>query len=130
MTDDMGTAEWLRGQTPEFGTGDLPPFAWVPSIAFGDRTLLESDLRVLGVLCARYNRQTRQCNPSHRSIAADCGFSVTTVKHALRRLRHGGYVDWLGTVAWTGGQGTNMYSIPLYDTAQGLSVTIPDEPSK
>jgi DNA-binding transcriptional MocR family regulator len=89
---------------------------------------MDSDLRVYGVLCTRRNRKTKRCNPSHESIARDAGYSVSTVKAALRRLRALGYVDWINSRGPTGGQGTNSYWLPHLEDDTGESVLTP-EPS-
>jgi hypothetical protein len=103
----------------------LPPLTVFPSSAWADRDLLESDLRVLGVLCARFNRKTSQCNPSKPSIAVNAGVSVRTVNNALDRLKVKGYIDWTQVRLKDGKQGRNEYVIVPFETDYGIPVMIP-----
>jgi Helix-turn-helix domain len=89
----------------------LPPFSMVPTIAWGDDRLLESDLRVLGALCSHWNSDDGFCYPSHRTLAGESGRSLPTVKRALIRLRELGYVDWTGNARSNGGRSVNSYYI-------------------
>ena len=104
---------------------DIPPFGQIPSLVWSHHDLLESDLRVFGVLCSRYNQKTRQLNPGHLTIAQDTGLSVTTVRRSLLRLRELGYVGWLPTQRGDGGQGAHDYYIPPLESDYGMPVPIP-----
>lgn len=104
----------------------IPPLTVFPTFAWADRTLLESDLRVLGVLCAHFNRKTSKCNPSKPSIATNAGVSVRTVNNALDRLKDKGYIDWTPVRLKDGRQGRNEYVIVPFETDYGMAVMIPD----
>jgi hypothetical protein len=104
---------------------EIPGITVFPTYAWSDRELLESDLRVLGVLCARRNRNTGQCNPSKTDIALHCGYSLRTVSDSLGRLYEHGYIDWEQTYhPSTGAQRTNRYRILPFD--DGSWTPIPD----
>jgi DNA-binding transcriptional MocR family regulator len=89
----------------------LPPFSMVPTIAWGDCRLLESDLRVLGALCSFWNRDEGAAWPSHRKIAERAGVSRRTVISALARLRAAGFVEWDERWTSTGNRQPNAYYI-------------------
>jgi hypothetical protein len=89
----------------------LPPFSMVPSIAWGDTRLLESDLRVLGALCSHWNSDDGYCYPSHRTLTVESGRCPSTVKNALGRLRDLGYVFWTGNASKGGARLSNTYEI-------------------
>jgi Helix-turn-helix domain len=96
--------------------------AWVPPDAFGDPALVESDLRVLGILCSFANRR-RQAYPSHATLADETGLGERTVRRALVRLRDRGarsYVTWAPHWKSQGGKpgrirGTNLYTVHFLD---------------
>lgn len=91
---------------------EIPHLTVFPTFAWGDRNLLESDLRVLGVICARYNRKTGQCNPSRADIAEHSGYSERTVAEAIVRLKENGYLVW--AERWnpaTGARLSNEYEL-------------------
>ena len=110
-------------------TAGIPPFTVFPSAVWADRDLCESDLRVLGVLCAHFNRKTGQCNPSQQRIADETGYNRNTVKAALRRLKRWGYIDWITPRRADGGNGVNQYRIPIAATEYGHPLAIPDWPT-
>jgi hypothetical protein len=103
---------------------DLPPFSMVPTEAWADERLLESDLRVFGALCSFYNAKTGLCCPSHARITARTSVSRTTVKNSLKRLRELGYVRWIrcyaaSNAAWL----SNRYEIMGFDPMDTLEVS-------
>lgn len=98
---------------------EIPPLTVFPSVIWADRDLLESDLRVLGVLCAHYNHKTGQCNPSQTRIADEAGYSRATVQSALVRLRKWGYIDWETPRRKDGGNGVSFYRIPMFESRYG-----------
>jgi hypothetical protein len=105
-------------------SAELPPFSMVPTGAWADERLLESDLRVLGALCSFYNTKTGLCFPSHAKIAARTSVSRSTVKNSLRRLRGLGYVRWIRVYAesnraWL----SNRYEIMGFDPMDTLEVS-------
>ena len=60
----------------------------------------------------RYNDATGQLNPSHVDIAKGTGFSVTTVRRALERLREFGLLEWTGEARGSGkGRKSNRYHL-------------------
>src|SRR4051794_14393605 len=96
----------------------LPPFSMVPTGAWSDPRLLESDLRVLGALCSFYNPEAQACWPSHRAIQKRTPLSIGTVKNALNRLRDLGYIDWQPREAdKNAGRLSNIYEINYSDEA-------------
>jgi hypothetical protein len=101
-----------------------PPFSMVPTEAWADERLLESDLRVLGALCSFYNSKTGLCFPSHSKIAGRTSVSRSTVKNSLGRLRDLGYVRWIRVYAesnraWL----SNRYEISGFDPMDTLEVS-------
>jgi DNA-binding transcriptional MocR family regulator len=60
--------------------------------------------------------QDGQCDPSHETLAADSGESVSTVKRALRALLALGMVSWvrrLVRAGWRCAQTSNQYLLSL-----------------
>ncbi|WP_316164544.1 MULTISPECIES: helix-turn-helix domain-containing protein [unclassified Bradyrhizobium] len=57
------------------------------------KKLLEQvDLLVMVALIGHRNNQTGQCNPSHATIAAEIGVSVSTVQRSFKRLDAAGFL--------------------------------------
>lgn len=101
----------------------------MPPDAFGDPALVESDLRVLALLCSFANKR-RQTYVSQARLADETGLGRRTVQRALVRLRDRGarqYVTWMEHRKSQGGKpgkirGTNDYTIHFLNDA------LPPEP--
>lgn len=66
--------------------------------------------RVAGALMDRLNSRTGQLNPSHQTLASDCGVSESTAKRAIRGLLNAGLIE----IANPGGRGrhsSNQYRL-------------------
>lgn len=92
----------------------LPPFAYVPSRAYADARLSKTDHRVFGALCARRNKKTGACFPSHERISADTGIHLPHVKKALLRLEEFGYIVRYRRVDDNGKDLSNTYDITAF----------------
>jgi len=102
----------------------LPPFSMVPTNAWFDNQLLESDLRVLGTLCSFWNVEDGSCFPSHATISRRTGLSNSTVKRSLDHLRDCGYVRWTPRFSPNGSQSSNDYEI-LNLPGSSLAINLP-----
>jgi helix-turn-helix protein len=98
----------------------LPPFSMVPTIAWGDVRLLESDLRVLGALCSFWNRDKAAAWPSHADIARRACVSRRTIVSSLARLKRFGYVEWDEQYASSGARIPNVYYVVALNDGFGL----------
>lgn len=70
---------------------------------------------VLIVLADRYNDETQKCFPSHKTIARDSGFAVSTVKQALKKLQKAGLISWNQNRREDGGLSSNHYQLNIQD---------------
>jgi len=90
------------------------PWSIVPTRAFGDKSLIDADRRVLGALCAFVNR-AGVCWPSADTVAALAGYAVRkSAIDAIARLKSAGYVRQLKPKDYqitASGWKTNRYQV-------------------
>jgi Helix-turn-helix domain len=94
-----------------------PPFAMVPTEAFADRNLTESELRVFGAICSFRNAYTGYAFPTIAKLMKRTNLSRTAVKDALRVLeRRKEYIEVLADYSSkTGARRSNVYIVTLFD---------------
>lgn len=82
-------------------------FAAIPESALA---LGAEDLKLYVALAVHANREGA-CRPTHETLRGLTGFSVSTVKRRLNRLREGGFVSWQRG-AYT--RSPNVYLLPRH----------------
>ena len=76
-----------------------------------DQRLLGVDVRVALYLLSRRNNKTGQLNPKHKTIAAEIGESVSTVKRSIDRLAEYGWIKVVHQSYEGGLQKSNQYNL-------------------
>ncbi len=79
--------------------------------AVRDARLTGSQKAVLWALLLRRNNQTGRCDPGHKALARDSGFSVATVKRTLKALKAADCLDWGYQLNPKGDLGSNYYTV-------------------
>lgn len=79
---------------------------------------------VYGALRARADRQSDECWPSHKTLAADAGVGVSKVQRVLAELRAHGWVSWTTKTSDSGGKTSNVYRV--HGTPVTATPSVPD----
>jgi len=80
------------------------------------QTLPSLQKLLLIMLASHVNPKTRQCNPSHATLANECGMGITAVKTHLRSLEANGLI----TVQRTSKDGIKQSNHYTLSTPQGV----------
>ena len=91
---------------------DARPTDFYVNVPNGVAELGPLALATYHALGRRMNNETRQCWPSHSTLAEMAGVSVNTIKRSLRLLKANGWIDWRPRMAPDGKRHqSNMYYV-------------------
>ena len=79
-----------------------------PWTIYNDDDLLPSEKLVYLCLC-KHQGKNENCYPSHKTIAAECSISVSTVKRAIQKLKKRRYLEVTNRRMKDGGKSYILY---------------------